>query len=176
MVDLKTCRKCGQGKPPTLFSQLPGGHTRGTCKGCRETAARERWRVVNGGTTRGYRLGLAKVGQPMTCSHCRKLQPADHYQLYKGRPSGWCRRCSTVRECQRQAQPIVRQAVRIKQWERRHRQTSEEARTVDHLTPPIRGGAHTVSNIVMACRRCNSRKGRKTEVEFRAWCEARRPV
>ena len=32
---------------------------------------------------------------------------------------------------------------------------------MDHLTPLSKGGSHTVSNIVPACRPCNSRKGVK---------------
>ena len=30
--------------------------------------------------------------------------------------------------------------------------------TMDHLTPLARGGSHTASNVVPACKRCNSRK------------------
>lgn len=36
----------------------------------------------------------------------------------------------------------------------------------DHMTPVCRGGEHTAENIVPTCRRCNSRKGRKTLIEF----------
>jgi 5-methylcytosine-specific restriction endonuclease McrA len=31
--------------------------------------------------------------------------------------------------------------------------------TQDHLTPLSAGGSHTVSNVIPACRSCNSRKG-----------------
>jgi len=33
--------------------------------------------------------------------------------------------------------------------------------TQDHITPLAKGGAHTASNVVPACRSCNSRKGTK---------------
>lgn len=45
-------------------------------------------------------------------------------------------------------------------------QTNEHPLTIDHLLPLSRGGAHTKSNIVPACKSCNSSKGGKTLLEF----------
>jgi 5-methylcytosine-specific restriction endonuclease McrA len=36
-----------------------------------------------------------------------------------------------------------------------------DARTMDHVVPVIKGGLHTSSNVVPACRKCNSSKGSK---------------
>jgi len=37
---------------------------------------------------------------------------------------------------------------------------------IDHLVPLARGGEHTISNLVMACATCNTRKGAKDPMEF----------
>ncbi len=34
--------------------------------------------------------------------------------------------------------------------------------TQDHITPLSKGGSHTLSNVVPACQRCNSKKGVKS--------------
>ncbi len=44
--------------------------------------------------------------------------------------------------------------------------TLPHKRTIDHLTPLSRGGAHTKSNLVMACEACNRRKGALKSHEF----------
>jgi 5-methylcytosine-specific restriction endonuclease McrA len=41
-----------------------------------------------------------------------------------------------------------------------------EKMTQDHVIPIIRGGRHSIDNIVPACERCNYRKGKKTLLEF----------
>ena len=38
----------------------------------------------------------------------------------------------------------------------------------DHVVPLSRGGAHAVANLVAGCKPCNSRKGARDELEFRA--------
>jgi 5-methylcytosine-specific restriction endonuclease McrA len=37
---------------------------------------------------------------------------------------------------------------------------------VEHLVPKSRGGSHRVSNLTLACERCNQKKGNKTAREF----------
>lgn len=43
--------------------------------------------------------------------------------------------------------------------------------TLDHLDPRVRGGYDLDSNLVTACRACNSRKGKKTLEEYRTYLE-----
>lgn len=38
--------------------------------------------------------------------------------------------------------------------------------TIDHLIPLIRGGTHSAANLVVCCRPCNSRKGKRDFLEF----------
>lgn len=40
--------------------------------------------------------------------------------------------------------------------------------TLDHRVPLTKGGAHDLSNLVAACKSCNSRKRTRDELEFRA--------
>ena len=41
------------------------------------------------------------------------------------------------------------------------------ALTADHRIPLVRGGSNDVTNLIPACRICNSRKGTMTESEYR---------
>lgn len=45
--------------------------------------------------------------------------------------------------------------------------------TVDHLLPLFRGGTHAVSNLVFACRWCNSSRSSKTVEEFDHYIDTR---
>lgn len=45
--------------------------------------------------------------------------------------------------------------------------------TKDHLQPLSRGGSDDITNVVPACRSCNSRKGSKTADEFRQYLDQR---
>jgi 5-methylcytosine-specific restriction endonuclease McrA len=46
--------------------------------------------------------------------------------------------------------------------------------TGDHRIPRSRGGTNHRQNIAIACRACNTAKGRRTEAEFRAAGRGRR--
>ena len=41
--------------------------------------------------------------------------------------------------------------------------------SVDHIVPVSRGGASTIDNIALACRKCNSTKGQFTPQEYIDW-------
>lgn len=43
---------------------------------------------------------------------------------------------------------------------------SQLSLSLDHVIPQSRGGAHTLDNLVTACRRCNSSKGARTPEEW----------
>jgi 5-methylcytosine-specific restriction endonuclease McrA len=51
---------------------------------------------------------------------------------------------------------------------------SAERIEADHRIPLCRGGSNEIKNILPACRRCNRRKHRRTEEEFRALLQAER--
>jgi len=44
---------------------------------------------------------------------------------------------------------------------------SDQKLTMDHIIPIVRGGRHSIGNIVVACKSCNSQKGSKTIQEWR---------
>lgn len=43
---------------------------------------------------------------------------------------------------------------------------NDENKSLDHVTPLIRGGIHGLKNVLVCCLTCNIRKGRRT---FEAW-------
>jgi 5-methylcytosine-specific restriction endonuclease McrA len=51
------------------------------------------------------------------------------------------------------------------------KETSVDDRTLDHVVPLILGGGHVPSNVRLAHRVCNSRKGSKllSEIDFSKW-------
>ena len=46
--------------------------------------------------------------------------------------------------------------------------------TIDHVVPKSRGGSNTWENCVLACKRCNNKKGSNTLAEL-GWALPRRP-
>lgn len=48
------------------------------------------------------------------------------------------------------------------------RDIDEKTMTIDHMDPLALGGLHSISNIVLCCRDCNSQKGR---LSFMDWVE-----
>ena len=49
-----------------------------------------------------------------------------------------------------------------------------EGLTIDHKTPLVRGGNSWITNLALACKSCNSDKGRLTHEEYLAELERRK--
>ena len=64
-------------------------------------------------------------------------------------PSAWARELLQLDSCAYCLKPL-----------------SNGIRSIDHVTPLSRGGAHDTDNVVLACMPCNARKGAKTLIEF----------
>lgn len=63
--------------------------------------------------------------------------------------------------------PAVQRAVRERDGQRcRYCASTEGPFELDHIVPHSRGGADTVSNLVVACRVCNARKSDRTPEEM----------
>jgi 5-methylcytosine-specific restriction endonuclease McrA len=51
-----------------------------------------------------------------------------------------------------------------------------EAPEIEHVLPIVRGGRHSIGNIVLACRPCNRGKSHRTVMEWRAGKTVRRSL
>jgi 5-methylcytosine-specific restriction endonuclease McrA/predicted nucleic acid-binding Zn ribbon protein len=58
--------------------------------------------------------------------------------------------------------------ARLAEYDGRCAYCGEPGSTMDHVVPLIRGGPHTIENVVPACSRCNSSKGSKLMSEWRS--------
>lgn len=50
---------------------------------------------------------------------------------------------------------------------------AEHGFTLDHLLPTELGGSNHESNLVTACKVCNSAKGKKTKAQFLRWLQSK---
>jgi len=147
--DLKKCADCNQFKPFNEFT--PARRGRGGliayCKKC--ISFHERCPAK----TREYRLRLENKDREAYLKKHRVRQEKRR-KMMSDRSDG------TVT-------PIFLESV----YEREtcaycNEFVSRELRTVDHVIPLVAGGSHSSSNIVMACRDCNSSKSKRTAEQF----------
>lgn len=150
-----------------------------TCEFCRGTfqAVRSDARFCSPVCTYGARIGGAytriclscsaditgRMGNAEYCDGCAKGRYLDYGHRYRAR-----KRNGAVL-------PISSRSLR--RFRRgRCAYCPAVADTIDHVIPLARGGRHAEGNLLPACRSCNSSKGDKLLIEWKAWKVRARPT
>ena len=183
------CPKCQTIKTHNNFQIQRSGNPGGWCRDCNiEDKRLKRLRS-------GVKPRLDPNRTTHVCSKCKIEKDKFNFQIRNNKPSGWCNLCRreycksckdkvSYRISKRKGKLARRARLRsvdtgkvTKQFLELlyntkycyycHKLINRDDRTIEHLTPITRNGLHHPSNIVMACRWCNSSKGNKTEYEFR---------
>ena len=171
------CKKCGvsfiakKSKHSTYCSRECAGKSKMGSVGVREKAAERRrshviqslnWRAVRDERAwAAEQPKLCKCGKPVSdgrhCKRCRRKKRLDLKKRQNQRYKDFHR--SGVRE-----QVIARDGGVCQYCGRRPRKL-----TVDHMQPASLGGTNEMSNLVVACRRCNSIKCNRMPLDLFNW-------
>lgn len=179
-----TCKKCGSIKKRRDWPKEPGkgGHYNKTC--CMHDINAISEPIAADGTRR--------------CRDCQDVKPVSMFPPNKRNSTGiqaYCYDCSKERtKIWKHAKPSAHRAQR----ERRYRRLIEQSdgtikaaslrrlflcsifcpycfkemgkhdKTLDHIVPVARGGKHSLSNVTVCCKECNTKKSAK---DFDAWLE-----
>ena len=175
---MRRCRRCLQEKPDAAF-HVAHGWLRRTCKACVRESARDHrkaWRRSEIGRATGRRNDAKQRRKPTRVASMRKYRAAwaeahpekvvASRRRYKAGPKG--RETEAAYKARlRGAESVGR--VTPNDWARLVEAYGgacaycriAPVETRDHVTPLSRGGAHTIENLVPACRSCNSKKHTK---------------
>ncbi|GGR71225.1 bacteriophage protein [Streptomyces aureoverticillatus] len=166
---MKTCTKCGEAKPRSEFYADPGKRDglKCACKSC-VRAQRQEYRASDRGraAARNYREQNRDKHREWERSWAR-ANPEKKARWKRENPDAVARHRSKDRARRYGAEhaPYSRAAV-FERWGSRCCYCDGEATTLDHVAPLGFGGHDVEANVVPACARCNSSKGRKTLAEW----------
>lgn len=191
---MKVCSKCGEAKPLAAFCKdktRPDGHFP-WCRECKTAirkakyaeAARlstQRWRAANKDyiRTKARECYYPNRNRAKLAANNRRYQER-HPERVLATKRSWCARNpakSAEYDSRRRAHML---AVEVNdftaaQWQETLAYFSHACAyclrtdvplTIEHMTPVSRGGSHTASNIIPACKSCNCSKHARTVLEF----------
>ena len=193
---MKVCSKCQQEKDVSAFGKMSQSSDglRPNCKECRKAeslawyernqeaikARSKKWREDNpdrykeqlakwGAENRDYKREQDRNWYRQNAEHAKAVRR----QYAKDNSQNWRNQRARRRA---QVGATVNKITKaewlglIEQYEKRcaYCEQPTEKPTMDHVVPLIKGGSHTVDNIVPACGPCNREKSDRSVVEFMA--------
>lgn len=181
----KRCTKCGVEKPLTAFS-LYKGSPRRQCRACMQVYNRayyERNTEKAKAEAKKWREGhpeREKANKQRHYTENKEYYRRKHDLWYAVNRENWLKKskayhqtevgkirnrlaASKYRSLRKQGDVTPNELITLMQRQKRCayckcKFTDKLPATVDHVIPLSKGGLHTISNLVLACRPCNSRK------------------
>lgn len=166
ILQTKICAKCEEHLPVDRFWVKGNGKLLSYCKDCNAAAAKA-WRQDHPEPARHRAKRWREANPERAKENSRKVW--DRLRL----TSGWESRAAS--RARSHAAPVV--SFTRKEWDSLLSDFGGRCAycdrmvpnlTIDHMLPLRRGGEHSITNIVPACRSCNSRKGKLTPLEYLA--------
>jgi 5-methylcytosine-specific restriction endonuclease McrA len=154
-MEMRRCTKCGTSKP------------------------------LNGDNFSHTNSSRRKEGDPVTyryqCRVCQRAYVSEHSRNNRDQV---VRRAATralrVQEAGAELSPSERREIKALLLSRQKNRcfycgvAIDESSHLDHMTPVVQGGSSNISNLAMACSRCNDAKHGKNVDEFRIWLRKNR--
>ena len=190
---MKSCRTCRKDKPLTAYDRnRPGGTLRSECLACRSDKRRRREGCKTRAELRAGKIAREITNPRRPRAECRFLPLIAQLlaedptatalsftsQRYRARyrydqefrAKEISRRQNTFYELDDDgtlSPPVIAglfAAASMCPYCKRPMSSSQKS--LDHITPRSRGGAHSIANVIVCCRSCNSRKRNRIVTEF----------
>ena len=166
---IKTCRKCKTEKPASAFDvnvRVSSGYY-STCQECRRARANA-WKAENKDRIRAYEEENRDYLRELRYDWQRRNRDRHmanrraNYRTPKARMYNLLR--VHERRVAKNGKVTPDQVTALKAHQKicyycRKPFTDKLKATIDHVIPLNKGGAHDISNLVLACKPCNSKKG-----------------
>ena len=165
--ELLTCERCGEKTKRKDWPKWKNSGTRLNKYCC--FSETERRAILNKLREDGYSL----------CSECNETKPIFDFHINGNRPQGYCKKCAKIRGLRygsgQKRKELINEATdhtldgeNIQRLFASFRkcpvckeEMKSEDKTLDHIVPLSKGGAHSIYNSIIICRSCNSSKNAK---------------
>jgi 5-methylcytosine-specific restriction endonuclease McrA len=149
----KPCKGCGKVLPREAFYQRKSGGTDNHCPPC-AVKRTQAWRATAVGRAKALAANLSEAGKARQVRYF--ATPKGKQAIMRRHAARRARKAGAICSLTRQEWVAIKEMA----GHRCHYCKKQMARlAMDHVVPLSKGGHHVASNIVPACKSCNSKKG-----------------